>query len=82
MRIPCPHCGERSAGEFVTGGPAGLRRPEGSDRLEDWIAYAHERDNPAGPHRELFYHAHGCRNWIVVARDTRSHAVLSADRPA
>jgi sarcosine oxidase subunit delta len=79
MRIPCPHCGPRSVGEFVAQGPAGLARPEGSDRPEDWHAYAHERENPAGLHRELYYHAHGCRTWMVVTRDTRSHAVLSVE---
>lgn len=79
MRIPCPRCGERSAGEFVPQGPAGLRRPEDSDRAEDWHAYAHERENPAGLHRELYYHAFGCRSWMVVTRDTRTHAVLSAE---
>ena len=33
------------------------------------------RDNKAGPHRELFYHVGGCRTWLVVTRDTRTHAI-------
>jgi sarcosine oxidase subunit delta len=79
MRIPCPHCGERSSAEFIAHGPAGLPRPDGSGALSDWIDYAYFRDNPAGEHRELFHHAHGCRAWIAVTRDTRTHAVIAAE---
>ena len=28
--------------------------------------YVYLRDNPAGPTRELWYHAAGCRAWLVV----------------
>ena len=44
--------------------------------LADWVAYVHERENAHGPHRELWQHQSGCRAWLVVERDTRSHAVL------
>jgi sarcosine oxidase subunit delta len=40
--------------------------------------YVYIRDNPAGPMRELWYHAQGCRNWIVVTRDTRTHEIFGA----
>jgi sarcosine oxidase subunit delta len=76
MRLPCPFCGDRDAQEFVYRGDAGPRRPESEDGFH---AYVHLRDNPAGPLRELWYHAQGCRNWIVVTRDTRSHAILGAE---
>ncbi|NJM34829.1 MAG: sarcosine oxidase subunit delta [Rhodomicrobium sp.] len=79
MRIPCPHCGERSNAEFIAHGPSGLVRPEGSGALGDWIDYAYFRTNPAGEHRELFYHAHGCRAWLTVIRDTRTHAIIGAE---
>ena len=75
MRIVCPHCGERPVDEFVDYGAAGLRRPESSTAMADWVDYVYLRDNPAGPHRELFYHVGGCRSWLVVTRDTRTHAV-------
>ena len=39
--------------------------------------YVYLRDNPAGPHRELWYHGSGCRAWLVVTRDTRTHAILA-----
>ncbi|WP_336490421.1 sarcosine oxidase subunit delta [Methylobacterium nigriterrae] len=76
MRIRCPYCGERDNGEFSYLGDAGPVRPDG---LEAEAAAMHDyvylRDNPAGEHRELWYHAAGCRTWLVVTRDTRSHAI-------
>jgi heterotetrameric sarcosine oxidase delta subunit len=79
MRIPCPHCGARGNEEFTYLGPAGLVRPEPDAPLEAWHAYVHLRDNPAGPHRELWHHLHGCRRWLVVTRDTRTHEIFGAE---
>lgn len=83
MRITCPHCGNRSVAEFVAMGPAGLQRPAPDASAEAWVDYVYTRDNPAGAHRELFYHASGCRAWLVVERDTRTHLITSvkAARP-
>lgn len=80
MRIPCPHCGPRGHDEFVYYGDAAPRRPaaSGADAAAAFFAYAYLRDNPAGAHRELWYHAAGCELWIVVERDTRTHAILGA----
>jgi methylglutamate dehydrogenase subunit B len=33
--------------------------------------------NPAGPHRELWYHAGGCLSWLRVTRNTRTHEILA-----
>ena len=47
--------------------------------------YVYIRDNPAGRHRELWYHAFGCRAWLEVSRDVRTHAifhVLAVNAPA
>jgi sarcosine oxidase subunit delta len=78
MRIPCPYCGERDAHEFAYLGDAGLRdRPAADAPAEAWHGYVYLRDNPAGPQRELWYHAGGCRSWLEVTRDTGSHAVLA-----
>ncbi|HZF75186.1 MAG TPA: sarcosine oxidase subunit delta [Acetobacteraceae bacterium] len=77
MRIPCPHCGTRGNEEFTILGAAGLQRPAPDVPAEAWHDYVHLRDNPAGPHRELWHHSTGCRSWLVVERDTRTHAVLS-----
>jgi sarcosine oxidase subunit delta len=82
MRIPCPHCGERDAQEFSYLGDATLERPHGMEASSDAMHdYVYLRDNPAGPHQELWYHTAGCHAWIVVSRDTRTHAVAAA-RPA
>ena len=85
MRIPCPYCGERDAHEFSYLGDATLVRPDPAaadaqdsalaDRFHD---YVYLRDNPAGAHREWWYHANGCRQWVRVTRDTRNHAIAGA----
>ena len=72
MRIPCPFCGERDSAEFVYRGDAGPVRPADDERMFD---YVYPRDNPAGPMREHWYHAQGCRNWLVVVRDTVTHEI-------
>jgi sarcosine oxidase subunit delta len=77
MRIPCPFCGERGSDEFTVLGAAGLERPAPDADAGAWHDYVHLRENPAGTHRELWHHVLGCRTWLVVERDTRSHAVLS-----
>jgi heterotetrameric sarcosine oxidase delta subunit len=75
MRIPCPFCGERDSLEFVCRGEAAPERPAGEEGLYD---YVYTRDNAAGPMREHWYHADGCRNWLIVTRDTRTHEVFEA----
>ena len=81
MRIPCPFCGDRDLSEFDYLGDATLTRPdpsaEGAERA--FYEYVYLRDNPAGPHREFWHHVSGCRSWLVVTRDTRSHEILAAE---
>ena len=80
MRITCPHCGARDAQEFSYLGAADLKRPEGMAASEAAMAtYVYQRDNPAGVHRELWYHAAGCHAWLVVTRDTRSHEITAVE---
>lgn len=76
MRIDCPCCGLRDSGEFSYLGDASLKRPSGLDAApEAMLDYVYLRDNPAGPFRELWYHGLGCRSWLVVSRNTRTHAI-------
>ena len=75
MRIPCPYCGNRDAQEFAYRGDAGLDRPTSDESFFD---YVYLRDNPAGPIREHWYHTNGCRNFLVVTRDTRTHEISGA----
>jgi heterotetrameric sarcosine oxidase delta subunit len=79
MRIQCPFCGARDLSEFVYHGDANAHRPDpdGANAPERFFDAVYLRDNPAGPHREHWYHANGCRRWLVVERDTRNHEILS-----
>ena len=80
MRIPCPYCGERDAHEFAYLGDATLTRPDpaAEDAEARFHTYVYLRDNPAGAHKEWWYHANGCRQWLKVERDTRTHAIADA----
>jgi methylglutamate dehydrogenase subunit B len=82
MRIPCPHCGERGNEEFLYLGAADLVRPGADAPAEAWHDYVYRRENPFGPHREFWHHTGGCRRWLVVTRDTRSHAITAAEDAA
>ena len=76
MRLTCPLCGDRDVREFTYRGAA-LARPAEDAPTSDWDDYLHLRDNPAGPHDELWYHGAGCGAWLRVRRDLRDHKVLS-----
>ena len=77
MRIPCPHCGPRDSAEYSYYGDATrVRPPLGDTDAERWHGYVHERGNPKGPHKEFWHHLHGCRQWLVVERNTATHEIL------
>lgn len=80
MRLPCPHCGERDQGEFVYRGDANVVRPDAATpgARRAFFEFVHLRDNPAGWHKEHWYHEGGCRSWIVVERNTLTHEVRGA----
>ena len=80
MRLPCPFCGARDLQEFVCRGEAGPARPDPqADNAQSlFVDYLYLRDNVAGPNKEHWYHAAGCRRWLLVERDLRSHEILSA----
>lgn len=82
MLIPHPLLGPRDAQEFTCLGDALLlNRPDGmADGAQDaFDAYVHLRDNPAGVHRELWFHEQGDRSWLVVTRNTVTHEILGAE---
>lgn len=81
MRLTCPLCGDRDLREFSYTGAAVLAdRPAADAVPEVWHDYLHLRDNPAGQTRDLWHHGAGCSAWLIVTRDTVSHAILSVDR--
>ena len=80
MIINHPHLGPRDASEFTILGDASLiNRPDwqAGDADDTFYDYQYLRDNPAGLHRELWFHEQGDRSWLVVTRDTLTHAVIA-----
>ena len=80
MRIPCPICGERDRREFYYVGDAKINNRPSPDASEDlWNDYLHNRENPAGVTKDLWYHESGCNSWLIVTRNTVTHEVESAE---
>jgi len=76
IRINCPVCGLRDETEFSYGADASVVRPAMDEtRADPWVDYVFIRDNPRGPHKEYWHHVQGCRQWLVLERDTLTHAV-------
>lgn len=75
MRIPCPVCGPRGVEEFAYGGDAGIARPALDAPASEWQPAVYARANPRGGHREYWQHVAGCRAWLMVERDTLTHAI-------
>ncbi|WP_347312516.1 sarcosine oxidase subunit delta [Defluviimonas sp. SAOS-178_SWC] len=82
MIIPHPLLGPRDSQEFTYLGDASLiERPDwqAEDAVGRFHDYLYLRDNPAGAHRELWFHEQGDRSWLVVTRDTVTHEIISAE---
>ena len=81
MIINHPILGPRDAQEFVYLGDAALiGRPDGlTDSSEVFHDYLYLRGNPAGAHRELWYHEQGDRSWLVVTRNTVTHEITKVE---
>ncbi len=78
MIINHPLLGPRDAAEFVYLGDANLMaRPDwqAENAADLFYEYLYLRDNPAGLHRELWYHEQGDRSWLVVTRNTVTHEI-------
>jgi sarcosine oxidase subunit delta len=74
MQIECPHCGKRAQAEFQ------YERTLDSIVMPDMAPDAaidrlFARANPRGIDRELWRHAFGCRQWLVLERSRLSHAI-------
>ncbi len=82
MIINHPICGPRDAQEFTYLGDACLiDRPDAlaKDAEERFFEYVYLRDDPAGEHRELWFHEHGDRSWLVVTRNTVTHEITRVE---
>lgn len=78
LLIDCPWCGPREQREFRYGGEAHIVRPADPAALDDaaWAGYLFMRRNPKGLHHERWVHAHGCRRWFNMVRDTATDRIL------
>ncbi|MCP4206751.1 MAG: sarcosine oxidase subunit delta [Shimia sp.] len=82
MIINHPLLGARDAQEFTYLGDASLiHRPDwqGEDPSGQFHDYLYLRDNPAGQHRELWFHEVGDRSWLVVTRNTLTHEITNVE---
>ena len=75
--IICPFCGERDQSEFSSGGEAHIIRPKQPTELSDdeWAEYLFMRKNIKGIQFERWNHAHGCRKWFNMVRDTSNDQI-------
>lgn len=82
MIIVHPLLGPRDAAEFTYLGDATLiDRPDWQSETaaSEFHEYLYLRENPAGLHRELWFHEAGDRSWLVVTRDTTTHEITSVE---
>ena len=77
LKIDCPRCGLRPYTEFTFGGEL---RPVSSDDAEADFARVYLPTNAAGPQRERWFHAYGCRRWLALTRDTVTNRIDGVDR--
>lgn len=82
MIINHPLLGPRDRQEFTYLGDACLiDRPgwQAENTMDQFFEYVYLRDDPAGEHRELWYHEHGDRSWLVVTRNTVTHEITNVE---
>ena len=82
MIINHPLLGPRDAQEFTYLGDASLiDRPDwqADDAAEQFYNYQYLRNNPAGEHRELWFHEGGDRSWLVVTSNTVTHEISNVE---
>ena len=82
MIIDHPLLGARDSSEFTYMGDARLidrPDPNGADALAAFHDYGYLRENPAGWHRELWFHEAGDRSWLVVTRNTLTHEISTVE---
>lgn len=83
LLIPCPWCGPRDVTEFTYAGDAAHRRPAdpAATTDTDWNDFVFVRRNPRGRHVEWWQHSAGCRRYLEVTRDTRTHEIFGSAPP-
>ncbi len=77
IRINCPYCGERDHSEFSYGGDGSITYPALDASAEEWLEAVFQRENIRGVQTETWHHVSGCRQWLLVERDTMTHEIHS-----
>ena len=77
IRIPCPFCGERDHSEFSYGGDGSIVYPALDAPVEQWVEAVFQRENIRGVQTESWQHVSGCRQWLLIERDTMTHEIHS-----
>lgn len=77
IRINCPFCGERDHSEFSYGGDGSIQYPALDASAEQWLDAVFQRENVRGVQLETWHHVSGCRQWLLIERDTMTHEILS-----
>ena len=83
LLIPCPWCGPRDVTEFIYAGDAAHQRPADPAAMKDadWNDFVFIRGNPRGRHVEWWQHSAGCRRYLRLTRDTRTHEIFDSAPP-
>ena len=81
LRIDCPFCGPRDETEFAYVGDAKAHRPAADSDARAFYEYVYLRDNPRGPHEEIWQHTGGCRSFVQVRRNTQTHVIVRTSKP-
>ena len=77
IRINCPFCGERDHIEFTYGGDGSIVYPALDAPAAEWVEAVFQRENIRGVQTESWHHVSGCRQWLLVERDTMTHEIHS-----
>ena len=77
IQISCPFCGKRDHSEFSYGGDGQINYPSLDASQETWHDAVFLRENIYGRQIETWQHLYGCRSWLLVERDTRTHEIFS-----
>ena len=57
----------------------GGTRWQDPEALKKFTDYGYQRKNPAGLHRELWFHEQGDRSWLVITRNTVTHEITKVE---
>ena len=54
------------------------RPPHGSTDQKTWYSYVFSFENPKGLHQEFWQHVLGCRQWLMLERNTATNQTATS----